>query len=53
MIISEKQIMQLLQTVQTMAFRYAAEGKEEEATRIVGWLNEIADQQSEELKVIE
>lgn len=53
MIISEKQIMQLLQSIQTLAFRYAEEGKQEESARMLSWLKEIADQQSEELKVIE
>jgi hypothetical protein len=38
MIISEKQIMLLMQAVQTMAFRYAAEGKHEEANNLIAFL---------------
>jgi len=49
MIISNKQIMQLMQCVQTMACRYAAEGKEHEASKLISYLKEISDQQSEQL----
>ncbi len=52
MIISEKQIMQLMQAIQTMAFRYALEGKEEEASGLFKYLKVISDQQSAELKEI-
>ncbi len=53
MIISEKQIMQLMQAVQTMAIRYSVEGLEEESKKLIQYVKKITDQQSEELKVIE
>ncbi len=53
MIISEKQIMQLMQALQTMAFRHVLDGKEEESKQILVWLKQISDQQSSELKTVE
>lgn len=53
MIISEKQIFQLMQAVQTISFRYAAEGKHEEAKALITFLKIISDQQCEKLKKIE
>lgn len=52
MIIIEKQIMQLMQAVQIMAFRHLLDGKEEESKRILAFLKQISDQQSYELKEI-
>lgn len=36
-----------------MAFRYAVEGKHEESARLLQYIKEIADQQSDELREVE